>query len=66
MLASGPLVAVTVVAGHLRHHQLRIGALHVGQELGCGRAAELRGHDPVVANRHVAVLIGDELESLGD
>lgn len=65
MLTGSPLVAVTVVAGHLRHHHLGISALHVREELGRGGAAELRGHDTVVANGHVAVLIGDELESLG-
>ena len=65
MLTSSPFVAVTVIAGHLRHHHLRISALHVSEELGRGGTAELRGDDSVVANGHVAVLIGDELESLG-
>ena len=65
MLTGVPLVAVTVVAGHLRHHQLRIGALHVSEELSRGRTPELGGHDSMVANGHVAVLVGDELESLG-
>ena len=65
MLTGIALVPVTVVAGHLRHHHLRISALHVSEELGRGGAAELRSHDSVMPNRHVAVLIGDELESLG-
>ncbi len=64
MLPSRPLVAVTVVAGHLRHHQLWIGALHVGEKLRRRRASELGRNDSVVPNRDVPVLIGNKLETL--